>query len=116
MVRLAVDQNFDARIVSGLLRRLPLLDIVHVRDVGLAEAPDSAILEWTALTGRILLTHDKSTLVGDAYERVVLGGQMPGVIAVTRRCPVGQAIADLELLLECTSDDEWPGRVRFVPL
>src|SRR5437868_1163394 len=35
MLPLAVDEDFDNRIVRGLLRLLPTLDIVRVQDVGL---------------------------------------------------------------------------------
>ena len=63
MLRLAADENFNADIVRGLLRRLPDLDIVRVQDAGLSGADDSAVLEWAAREGRIVLTHDVSTLV-----------------------------------------------------
>jgi len=116
VARLAAVHNFDARIVAGLLHRMPDLDITHIRDVGLAEAPDRIVLEWAAREDRVLLTHDRATLVGFAYERVVRGELMSGVIAVAGQCQIGQAVEELLLLLECTADDEWVGRVCFVPM
>jgi predicted nuclease of predicted toxin-antitoxin system len=62
MLRLAADENFNADIVRGLLRRLPDLDIVRVQDAGLSGADDTAVLEWAAREGRIVLTHDVSGL------------------------------------------------------
>jgi hypothetical protein len=114
--RLAVDHNFDARIVSGLILRAPQLDMVHVRDAGLAAAPDLVVLDWAAGVGRVLLTHDRATLVGFAYERVRRAEWMSGVIAVSAQCPIGRAIDDLLLLLECMLDEEWAGQVFFVPI
>ena len=38
MLRLAADENFNAGIVRGLLRRLPDLDIVRIQDAG-CQAP-----------------------------------------------------------------------------
>ena len=116
MPRLAIDHNFDARIVDGLLRRMPNLDVVHIRDVGLAAAPDPIVLEWAASEARVLLTHDRKTLVGFAYDRLALGLPMSGVVAVAGRCQIGAAVADIVLLLECVADDEWAGRVEFVPI
>jgi len=116
VARLAVDHNFDARIVVGLVRRKPDLQLVLVRDAGLATAPDPVVLEWAATEDRVLLTHDRATLVGFAYQRVVRGEPMSGVIAVDAQCPIGRAVDDLLLLLECTPDDEWAERVFFVPL
>jgi hypothetical protein len=114
--KLVADENFDARIMSGLLRRLPRLDIVRVIDVGLAETPDPELLAWAAGDGRVLLTHDHDTLIGYANERVARGLPMSGVIEVTKRCPVGRAIDDLVVMLECTADDEWASRVHYIPL
>jgi predicted nuclease of predicted toxin-antitoxin system len=83
VARLAADHNFAARIVAGLLRQKPNLDIVLLRDAGLATAPDPVVLEWAAREGLALLTHDRATLVGFAYDRVVRGEPMSGVIAVS---------------------------------
>lgn len=116
MARLAADHNFDGRIVAGLLRRKPDLALVRIRDVGLATAPDPIVLEWAASEDRVLLTHDRATLLGFAYERVARGEPMSGVVAVGEQYPIGRAINELLLLLECTFDHEWAGQVFFVPL
>jgi len=113
---LATDQNFDAHIVDGLLRRQPDLDIVSVRQAGLARTPDPQILAWAARENRVLLTHDKNSLIGYAYQRIAHSEPMPGVIEVAKNCPVGRAIGDLEVLLGCTADDAWADRVHFIPL
>ena len=116
MARLAADHNFDRRIVSGLRRRKPDLDIIPIAEIGLAAAPDPILLEWAAREGRVLLSHDRATLLGLAYERVGRGEPMSGVIAVGEQYPIGRSIDELLLLLECTFDDEWAGQVFFVPL
>lgn len=51
MLRLAADENFDGRIVRGLLRILPDLDLVRVQDSPVAEASDEAVLEWARERG-----------------------------------------------------------------
>ena len=116
MLRLAADENFNADIVRGLLRRLPGLDIVRVQDAGLSGADDAAVLEWAARERRIVLTHDVSTLVKLAIDRVTAGIPMPGVFAANSRAPIGTTIQDLVLLAECSADHEWEGQVRFLPL
>jgi hypothetical protein len=116
MLRLAADENFNAGIVRGLLRRLPDLDIVRVQDSGLSGADDAAVREWAARKGRIVLTHDISTLISVAVDRVEAGEPMPGVFAARSRGPVGSMIEDLLLLGECSIEREWEGQVRFLPL
>ena len=116
MLRLAADENFNGDIVRGLLRRNPKLDIVRVQDVGLSGANDPSVLQWAADQGRIVVTHDISTLAKHAFDRISAGKPMPGVFEVTSVAPVGQAIDDLILLAECSFAGEWEGQVRFLPL
>jgi predicted nuclease of predicted toxin-antitoxin system len=62
MLRLATDEDFNNRILRGLLRRKPDLDIMRVQDAGLIGKSDAEVLEWCANEGRVLLTHDVMTM------------------------------------------------------
>ncbi len=116
MLRLAADENFNNDIVRGLLRRKPNLDIVRIQDVGLSAADDPTMLEWAAQEGRVLLTHDVTTITYHAHERVRTGKRMPGVFEVSRKAPIGVAIEDILLIAECSLEGEWEGQVRYLPL
>jgi predicted nuclease of predicted toxin-antitoxin system len=117
MFRFLADQNFDNRIVRGLLRRArKLLDMVRAQDVGLSAADDPNVLAWAAEAERLVLTHDVSTMADYAYERVAVGERMPGVFEVRRSMPIGQAIDELLLVVECSTQGEWEGRVIYLPL
>jgi predicted nuclease of predicted toxin-antitoxin system len=116
MLRLISDQNFNARILRGLRRRMPNLEVVRALDVGLACADDPDLLEWTGAEGRILLTHDVNTILGFAYDRVRAGLPMPGVFLVARSMSIGQAIDDLELAVRAQTPDDCKDRVLYFPL
>ncbi|MFI5455028.1 MAG: DUF5615 family PIN-like protein [Isosphaerales bacterium] len=91
------------------------MDCVHVRDVGLAAAPDPTILQWAAVQGRVLLTHDRKTIPPFAYARVVAGLPMPGVFLVSGDMPIGQAIDELLIAAQCLSPDECKDIVKHFP-
>jgi len=116
MLRLAADENFNSDILRGLLRRKPNLDIVRIQDVGLSGADDPTVLEWSAEEGRVLLTHDVSTITHYAYERFRADKPMPGVFEVSRNIPIGVVIEDVLLLVEFNLDKEWESQVRYLPL
>jgi predicted nuclease of predicted toxin-antitoxin system len=116
MLRLASDADFNGDVLRGLLRRRPDLDIVRAQDVGLRTAEDPAILAWAATEGRILLTHDRSTMPDFAYERVRAGLPMPGVFVIRNKPPLGEMIEEILLVTECSSQEEWKDRVEFLPL
>jgi hypothetical protein len=114
--RLAADENFNDAILSGLHLRIRDLDVVRAREAGLVGAPDSVVLSWAAAEGRVLLTHDQNTMIGHAYERLAASLASPGFVLVPWDLAVGQAIEDLVVLIECSSEDEWDGQVKFLPL
>ena len=116
MIRFVADENLNESIVRGLLRRCPDLDIVRIRDTEMREAGDSAILEWAAGAGRVVLTHDVTTMTKHAHDRVRAGRRMAGVFEIGHKVPVAVAIEELVLITECSLDGEWEGQVRYLPL
>jgi hypothetical protein len=116
MLRLATDEDFNNRIVRGLLRRQPDLDILRVQDAGLAGRDDEEVLDWAAREGRILITHDVTTMKQTAYDRIAAGLPMPGVFEISQDVSIGTALEELLLLILYSDQDEWQGQVRFLPL
>ena len=64
MLRFLTDEDFDGRLTSALLARVPGLDLVRSQDTGLMHTPDPDILAWAGGEGRIVLTHDRNTMTG----------------------------------------------------
>ncbi len=116
MIKLATDEDFNNRILRGVLRRQPALDIRRKQDSVIGRANDLQVLAWAASEGRVLLTHDASTMAGFAYERIVAGLPMSGLFELRQEVPIGVAIEEVLLLAECSIEGEWEGQVRFLPL
>lgn len=115
MVRLLSDENFNGRIVRGLLRQRPGIDLVRVQDVGLSGIDDPGVLGGAAQNDQIVLSHDQNTLVGFALDRVTAGQPMPGLIIVDDSASIGQVINDLLLIEDATEHAEWANRVEYLP-
>jgi hypothetical protein len=115
-MKFLADENFDNTIIRGLLRRKSDVDVVRVRDVGLAGADDPTVLEWAAQENRVLLTHDVATVTRYAYERIAVGQAMTGVIEVTFDASIGRVIEDLLFILDCSLDGELEGQIYYLPL
>lgn len=116
MLRLATDEDFNNRILRGLLRRRPELDIVRAQDAGLTGKGDAEVLAWAAAEGRVLLTHDVTMMKHYVDERNEAGVPVPGVFEVSQQTPIAQAIEDILLLANCSLEGEWEGQIRFLPL
>jgi len=66
---------FHGKIVLGVKRLVPAIDLIRVQDVGLSGATDFEILEWAAREKRILLTHDLETVPSFALARIKAGNR-----------------------------------------
>jgi len=118
MIKILADEDFNGRILRGVLRRLPQLDIVRAQDVLTREErnDDRRVLEWAANEQRVLITHDVTTMRPFAEARIVAGLPMPGVFEVGQDVPIGVAVEEILLLAECSFENEWENQIRFLPL
>jgi len=116
MIKFVADEDFDNRILRGLLRHQPDLEIVRLQDTLLAGADDPTILEWAAQERRVLLTHDISTMTGHAYARIRAGKPIAGIIEVPQSLPIGQAISDLLTIVQCSFPEELENQIQYLPL
>ena len=116
MPGLVADENFSWHVVRQLRLRNPAWDVVTVQEAGLTGASDPTILEWAAEEGRILLTHDFRTIPPLLYERMGAGEVTSGAILASNALGVGKTVSDIERIIERTSDQEWRGRVVYLPL
>ncbi len=115
-MRFAADENLNNNIVRGVLRARPSADLVRVQEVGLTGADDPTILAWRATEGRVMLTHDRDTMVAFALDRIDAGAEMPGLIVVRDHAALRTVIDDLVLVFDCAEDDDLRDQVWFVPL
>jgi hypothetical protein len=116
VLRFLADECFHGDLFRAITTRNPDLDAVRVQDVGLDGAPDQDVLEWAAAEGRLVLSHDVNTLVGQAHDRTRRGQPMPGLVEVSRALPIEKAAEDVLILAECSREGEWEGQVLYVPL
>ena len=116
MIRFLLDENLNGKVVRGLRARRPDVDMIGVQDTEFSGAEDSAVLEWAAKEGRILLTHDLETMTRYANERIAQGLPMAGVIFVRDTLPVAKVIDDLLAILGASEASDWENRTDFLPL
>ena len=116
MVRFIADEDFNGRIVRGLLLRNKNLDLVRVPDVGLSGASDEKLLEWAADNNRIVLTHDNRTMPRHVTDRLNGGLSVSGVLIVDDLASIGLCIEELLIIDECSTTEEWNNVVLYVPM
>ena len=116
MLRLITDADVHGHIVDGVRGRNPVVDLIRAHEVGLRTANDRALLEWAAAENRIVITQDRSTMIGYARDRIIAGLLMPGLFVLRPRTTIAQAIDAVLLVDHCSEQDEWQNRIEFLPL
>jgi Domain of unknown function (DUF5615) len=116
MLRLASDADVHGDILRGLRRRMRDIDLVRVQDALPEGTSDREVLVWVAAENRILITNDRNTMVGFAYQREADGEPQPGLIVTTIDQSVGLAIDDILLIAEYMPEEELRDQVVvFLP-
>jgi len=75
-LKLLFDEDVDHRILRGLRRAYPQIDVRAAAEVGLAGRPDRDILAWAATEGRLLVTQDVHTMTAE-HSEFLQGGLVP---------------------------------------
>ena len=113
--RFLADENLNAKIIAGLLRREPTTDFLRASAAGLLGLSDPEVLAVAAQAGRILVSHDRETMTGH-FTRFIEDSPSPGLLIVDQRAGLGDAIEQILLVWACSDADEWIGRVGYLPL
>ena len=114
--RFLVDNDLMDQIVLGVLRREPSLVMTRLREVGLAKAPDTSVLEFAAREGFIVVSHDVNTMRAAAVARLQNDQVLAGLLLIHQRLPLAQTIEDLILIGVASDAAEWVGEIQFLPL
>ena len=62
MIRFRCDEDIDGRVLRGLIRRYPEIDITSINELGMKGAADPDVLRIAIEQDRVLLTHDVRTM------------------------------------------------------
>lgn len=115
-VRFQADADLDGRVLRGLRRAAPEIDIRSAADARLAGVPDPAVLRYASEQGRVLVSQDRRTMPVHFHQYVSTGAKSPGVILVREGVSIAAAIEELVLIWSVSEADEWTNRLVWIPL
>jgi len=114
-VTFQADADLDGRIVRGLRRTSPEIDIRTAFEAGLAGLKDPEVLAIASESGRILVSQDRRTMPGH-FVRYVGKARSPGVAILREATPISVAIEELVLIWSVCESAEWVNRLVWIPL
>src|SRR5215210_5857640 len=114
-VRFQADADLNQTIVLALLRREPGVDFQAAVAAGLAGLDDPTVLALAAHDGRVLVTHDQSTMP-EHFSQFIAGRTSPGMLVVPQHLPPSIAVEELLMVWAASSAEEWRNRIAYLPL
>ena len=117
-MRFLLDENLSPDIVSAVLRYSLEIDITHVGHEG---APplgtlDPDILRYCETEQRVLVTNNRKSMPGHITDLWATDGHHWGVFTTSKDLSVGEIAADLILLWEAATAEEYRDREEWIPL
>ena len=114
-VRFQADADLDGRILRGLRRIAPEIDIRTAGDACLAGLEDMEVLRIATDSGRILVSQDRRTMPAH-FARFCTSAESPGVILLRETVRISMAIEELILIWSASEAEGWKGRLVWIPL
>ena len=114
-IRFQADADLDGRILRGLRRAAPEIDIRTAADAALEGLKDPEVLRIAADSGRILVSQDRRTMPAH-FARFSVGAQSPGVILLREATPISTVVEELVLIWSASEAEEWVDRLVWIPL
>jgi hypothetical protein len=104
-IRFQADADLRVPIIKGLKRREPSVDFATAHEAGLAGLDDRAVLALAAASGRVLVSHDVSTMP-EEFSRFIQTQTSPGVVLVSQELSYREAIEGLLRLWSNTEAED----------
>ena len=116
MLRFVLDEHVPSAVLDAAVALEPTIDIVRVQDVGLRTRPDPVVIAWATRNGRLIVTNDFETMIGDAYQQLADGTSFPGLVAYTNRSSIGKLAEDIVMVAVMHTPEQAENQVFYSPL
>lgn len=114
-IRFQADADLRYAIVKAVRQQEPSIDFASAVETGLEGVSDSEILERAASEGRILVTHDRRTMLAHFRARLEAGNPSPGLFVVSQGASLGPVVSAIVLVWSASEPSEWRDQVHHLP-
>ncbi|MDX6444261.1 MAG: hypothetical protein QOH71_1335 [Blastocatellia bacterium] len=114
-VRFQADSDLNENILTGVVRREPMIDFQTASEANLRDLSDLEVLALAASEDRILVTHDRRTMPRH-FADFVSNHRSSGVVIVAQKVGINVAIEELLLVWAASDAEEWVNLIVDLPL
>ena len=114
-VRFQADADLHQMIVTALVRREPGVDFQTATAAGLGGLLDPQVLARAATEGRVLVSHDQSTMP-QHFAAFIQNQPSAGLLIVPQYLSYAVVVEELLLIWAASEAEEWLNRIAYLPL
>jgi hypothetical protein len=114
-LRFQADADFKNSAVLAIARRWPLIDIRSSQRLIPDAIPDPDIIAFAAREGRVLVSHDVSTMPGH-FHRFLEEHDSPGIILVPQSRSIPSIMEGIYLVWSQWTPEDLRNSLRWLPL
>jgi predicted nuclease of predicted toxin-antitoxin system len=114
-IKFLADASLSESIVSGVIRAESSIDFLDANSAALESLSDDEVLAIAARENRILVNHDLKTMPWH-FGIFLSSSQSPGVLLLSQKTSVADAIDALLLVWLASEPEEWVNRICRLPL
>lgn len=115
-IRYQADNDLNQLIVAATFRKEPSIDFKTARSAQLDALDDVTVLRRTASEGRILVSHDKSTMPRHFATFLKEENDSPGVLLVIPQNAMLRSVVEtLVLIWADNTPEDWRNAITIIP-
>jgi hypothetical protein len=114
-VRFQADADLNFDIIRAVRERDPAVDFASATDAGLKGVSDPNILEQAAVANRVLVSHDRHTMLNHFRNRLIEGRTSPGLLIVSQKSPIGPVVESIIILWSISDPVELRDQAYHLP-
>ena len=114
-LRFQADNDLKFAIVKAVRRREPSVEFVSAQQSQLDGIDDPEVLERAAADGRVLVSHDRRTMLRHFHDRLKAGKSSPGLLIVAQDAPIADVVEALVILSAVADPEDLRDQAFHVP-
>lgn len=114
-IRFQADSDLKFSIVRAVRLQEPAIDFASAADSNLRGIKDPALLELAASANRVLVSHDRRTMLHHFRNRLAAGHHSPGLVIVPKHAPIGLVVESIVYLWSISEPAELRDQARHLP-
>ncbi|MEP6538596.1 MAG: DUF5615 family PIN-like protein [Bryobacteraceae bacterium] len=114
-IRFQADNDLKFGIVKAVRLREPTIDFVSAQEAGLDGVGDPELLDRAAAEGRVLVSHDRRTMIAHFGAHLAAGKSGPGLLIVSQGALIGEVTEAIVYVWAISDPAELRNQVHYLP-